>query len=258
MQVEYFKAASCHLGRDMETKRYGHAGRPLVMWPTSNGRFFQYEDTGTIAVLSPFIDRGEIQIFTLDGIDWETFTDKHGNAEARIARHEAYFRYIGEEALPEMLGLARAANGGAKLLPIFSGCSMGAFHAANFAFRFPDLAAGVIALSGVYSASDFFGGGLDGQIFYNSPIHYLAGLTDERILSRIRALRLIFSVGRGAHEGPMIADTRELETALAAKNIPAWIDFWGEDAAHDWPWWHKQLPYFLKQWLDADREQAVA
>ncbi|HTV68302.1 MAG TPA: hypothetical protein VMF90_07175 [Rhizobiaceae bacterium] len=258
MQVEYRKAASKNLGRDMETKRYGHAGRPIVMWPTSNGRFFQYEDTGTINALAPFIERGEVQIFTVDSIDGETFTNRGGNPEQRIARHEAWFRYIREEALPEMLGLARASNGGAELKPIFSGCSMGAFHSSNFTFRFPELAAGCIALSGVYSAADFFGGALDGQIYFNSPVHYLANLEDERLLAKIRGLRMTFCVGRGAHEGPMIADTHELENVLASKGIPAWVDFWGEDASHDWPWWHKQLPYFLEHWLDADRKQAVA
>ena len=29
------------------------------------------------------------------------------------------------------------------------------------------------------------------------------------------------------------------------KNIPAWFDVWGEDVAHDWPWWRIQMPYFL-------------
>ena len=29
------------------------------------------------------------------------------------------------------------------------------------------------------------------------------------------------------------------------KNIPAWVDFWGTDVCHDWPWWKKQLPYYL-------------
>jgi esterase/lipase superfamily enzyme len=258
MQVTYNKAFSRHLGRDMETKRYGHAGRPLVTWPTSNGRFFQYEDTGTIESLAAFIERGQVQVFTLDGIDWETFTQKGGDHHARIARHEDFFRYVREEALPEFVVVARASNGGAELKPIASGCSMGAFHAANFTFRFPELMAGCIALSGVYSAEDFFGGALDGQVFYNSPIDYLAGLTDDRMLARIRALRLIFCVGRGAHEGPMIRDTRKLEDVLRAKNIPAWIDFWGEDVAHDWPWWKKQLPYFVENWLADDRKQAVA
>ena len=174
MQIAYHKGFSHHLGRDMEYKRFGHAGRPVVMFPTSRGRFFQYEDTGTIAALADFIDAGRIQIWTLDGIDDESFFGKDPDLQQRIGRHEAYFRYIREEAFPEMLGEAAASNGGRSLKPIMSGCSMGGFHAANFVFRFPELTAGVIALSGVYSTRDFFGAALDGDIYFNSPLDYLA------------------------------------------------------------------------------------
>jgi esterase/lipase superfamily enzyme len=27
--------------------------------------------------------------------------------------------------------------------------------------------------------------------------------------------------------------------------VPAWFDYWGYDVNHDWPWWRRQLPYFL-------------
>ena len=101
MQIAYHKGFSHHLGRDMEYKRFGHAGRPVVMFPTSRGRFFQYEDTGTIAALADFIEAGRIQIWTLDGIDDESFFSKDPDLQQRIGRHEAYFRYIRDEAFPE-------------------------------------------------------------------------------------------------------------------------------------------------------------
>src|SRR3954471_24965948 len=174
----------------MEYKRFGHAGRPVVMFPTSRGRFYQYEDTGTIAALAEFIDAGRIQIWTLDSIDDESFFSRDPDLQQRIGRHEAYFSYIREEVFPELLGQAAASNDGRAVKPIMTGCSMGGFHSSNFAFRFPELTAGVIALSGVYSTRDFFGAALDGGIYFNSPIDYLAGMTDERILEKLRALRL--------------------------------------------------------------------
>ena len=104
---------------------------------------------------------------------------------------------------------------------------MGGFHSANFVFRFPELTAGVIALSGVYSTRDFFGAALDGDIYFNSPLDYLAGLTDERILERLRSLRLFFCCGQGAWEGRMLVETRQLEAVLRDKGIPAWVDYLG-------------------------------
>lgn len=252
MDISYHKRWSGKLGRDMEYKRYGYAGRPVIVFPTSQGRFYQFEDAGGVGSLAEFIDTGRIQIFTVDGIDSESFFDKHGAPAQRIARHEAYFRYLREEALPEFAAIASEANGGRSLKPLFSGCSMGGYHSSNFVFRYPDMAAGVISLSGVYSTRGFLGDGLAGDIYYNSPLDYLPGVSDEVLLSRLRSLRLIFCCGQGAWEEQMLAETHALERVLRDKAIPAWVDYWGGDVDHDWPWWHKQLPYFFSRWLDED------
>lgn len=252
MDITYHKAWSSQLGRDMEYKRYGFAGRPFVVFPTSQGRFYQFEDSGGVSSLAEFVDTGRIQIFTIDGIDSESFFNKGADHAGRIARHEAYFRYIREEALPEIGRTSEASNGTRSVKPIFGGCSMGGFHSSNFVFRFPQLASGLIALSGVYSAKDFFGNDRAGDIYFNSMLDYLPGLNDQAALERIRRLRLIFCCGQGAWEERMLDETRELEQVLADKQIPAWVDYWGGDVAHDWPWWHKQLPYFMGRWLDED------
>lgn len=251
MLVSYHSEYSRHLARPMEYKVYGHAGRPVVVFPTSNGRFYQYEDSGMIAELQGFIDAGKIQVWTVDGIDGETFFSNDGNFQSRIERHEAYFRYISDEIFPEIARVSREANGGWEFRPLLTGCSMGAFHATNFLFRFPWLGEGVIALSGVYSTKHFFGSHLDGSIYFNSPLHYLAGLQDEDILRQIRRLRLIICCGQGAWEDEMLEETRALEDLLRHKSIPAFVDYWGTDVNHDWVWWRQQMSYFLDKWLAA-------
>jgi esterase/lipase superfamily enzyme len=233
----------------MEYKIYGHGGRPVVVFPTSNGRFFQYEDSGMIGALQSFIEAGTVQIWAVDGIDWETFFSNDNNFHHRIERHEAYFRYIRDEIFPEVARVSRNSNGGTEIRPLVTGCSMGAFHATNLLFRFPWLADGVIALSGVYSTEHFFGSCLDGSIYFNSPLHYLAGLQDEGILQQIRHLRLMVCCGQGAWEEEMLKETRELDEVMRHKSIPAFIDYWGADVDHDWPWWRKQIVYFLDKWL---------
>lgn len=252
MDISYHKAFSAQLGRDMEYKRYGFAGRPVVVFPTSQGRYFQFEDSGGVGSLAEFIDTGRIQLFTLDGIDSESFFNKGADHGGRIGRHEAYFRHVVSEALPEINAVATGSNGGRSMKPLFAGCSMGAFHSSNFVFRFPDQASGVIALSGVYSSRDFFGDDRSGDIYFNSPLDYLPGLQDQYTLDQLRRLRLVFCCGQGRWEERMIVETRQLEGILADKQIPAWVDYWGGDVDHDWPWWHKQLPYFMGRWLDED------
>src|SRR5690606_27390435 len=119
-------------------------------------------DSGGVGALAEFIDTGRIQLFTVDGVDSESFFDKGSGAERRIGRHEAYFGYVRAEALPEFLATAADANSGRMLKPLMTGCSMGGFHSSNFTFRFPELVCGVISLSGVYSTRGFLGDALGG------------------------------------------------------------------------------------------------
>ena len=39
MEMQYFKDYSPALGREMECKVYGHAGRPILYIPCQDGRF---------------------------------------------------------------------------------------------------------------------------------------------------------------------------------------------------------------------------
>ena len=127
-----------------------------------------------------------------------------------------------------------------------TGCSMGAFHAANFFFRRPDVIDTVVALSGMYQADYFFGDYSDELVYLNSPVDCLANLpADHPYMDLYRRSRMIFCVGQGAWEEELLASTRRLEAVLREKGIPAWVDYWGTDVCHDWPWWYKQMNYFL-------------
>jgi esterase/lipase superfamily enzyme len=60
---------------------------------------------------------------------------------------------------------------------------------------------------------------------------------------------IILCCGQGAWEDEMIYSTSRMKELLDYKDIPAWIDFWGNDVNHDWDWWQIQLPYFLNHIL---------
>ena len=51
MNREYHKWKSSRLGREMELLVFGHAGMPVVVFPTSGGRFYEFEDRGMIGAL---------------------------------------------------------------------------------------------------------------------------------------------------------------------------------------------------------------
>ena len=144
MNIAYYKEYSRQLGRNMEFKRYGWGGKICVVFPCLNGRFYDYEDFRMPEAIAPFLDSRKLQLFCVDGIDAETWTAQ-GDPRQRMERHEAWYRYITEELMPRMYQIT-----GSREKLMCTGCSMGAFHAANFFFRRPDLFDTVVALSGVY------------------------------------------------------------------------------------------------------------
>jgi esterase/lipase superfamily enzyme len=98
----------------------------------------------------------------------------------------------------------------------------------------------------MYTASYFFPNYNDPLIYENSPEDYLAGMPDDHpYLDMYRRSDIVLCVGQGAWEDDMITSTSRMEDILAAKGIPAWVDYWGYDVNHDWPWWQRQLPYFM-------------
>ncbi|MCQ2914723.1 MAG: esterase [Alphaproteobacteria bacterium] len=250
MQELYFKEYSNCLQRDMEFKVYGHAGKPVIVFPPGDGRFWHYEFHGMVNICKPYIDAGRIQLFCVDGIDWESCTNKNGHPYDRIRRHEAWYNYVVEEFIPRIHEINAECNGGESEKLLATGCSMGAFYSGLFFFRRPDLIDSVIALSGVYSANLFLGDYMDEVTYYNSPLDFLPNVPEGDYLEQMRQARLVFCVGQGDWEEPMLTETKHLKEILEQKHIPAFVDIWGKDVFHDWPWWYVQLPYFLDKVLD--------
>ena len=153
MQTAYYKEYSPSLGRDMEVKRYGHAGRPILFIPCQDGRFYDFENFHMTDAWAPWIESGRAMVFSIDTLDAETWSDKGGDPYWRIRRHEQWMAFITRELVPFMRGEANRLNGWEGYPGIIAfGCSLGALHAANLFFRFPDLFDGLLALSGIYTA----------------------------------------------------------------------------------------------------------
>jgi len=241
MHVEYHKWWSPRLGQDMEIKVYGHFGKPVLVFPAQGGRFYEYEDFGMVEVVRPFINDGKIKLITVDSIDYQSWANWSAHPADRARRHEAYDGYIVQEVVP----FIQQNCAGATLKMITTGCSMGAYHAANFFFRHPDIFDTVVALSGLYQLGMFVGDYSDDLIYFNSPLRFLPPLSDPWYIEQYCQSKIIICCGQGAWEDAMLADTRAMQQVLAEKAIPAWIDIWGQDVNHDWPWWRKMAPYFL-------------
>ena len=250
METQYFKNYSPTLGRDMECKVYGHAGRPVLFIPCQDGRFFDFENFHMTDVWAPWIESGQVMVFSIDTLDQETWSNKGGDPYCRIRRYEQWITYITDEMVPFMRAMVNERNGweGEPGVMVF-GCSLGATHAVNLYLRRPDLFDRLLALSGIYTADYGFDGYMDDVVYMNSPVHYMANLpAGHPYVELYNRKKAVICVGQGPWELP--ETTCRLRDIFAEKGIHIWVDLWGYDCAHDWDWWYKQVVYFLPYLLD--------
>ena len=147
MQTKELHWYSERLNRDMPLKIYGHAGTPCLVIPSQNGKHGDFESFGMVEACRPWIDSGKLQLFCIDTIDAETWSCSWKPPRERMELHERWIQYLMREVCP----LMETCSDGGRLMTM--GCSMGAFHAGNLFFRFPDHFDTTICLSGVYDAA---------------------------------------------------------------------------------------------------------
>ena len=239
MKTESICHFSRNLQRDMTIKIYGERGVPFLVFPTQDAMSDNFENFGMIKTLANFIEGGQIKLYCIDTIDKESWSNVYADKSWRAERQEAYYRYVVEEVLPLIDGL-----------PVTTGCSLGGLHAAIVFLRRPELFAGMLSLSGVYDAKYFFEGWSNPVLYENSPTDFLANMpTNHYYIDLYNAKKIILCVGQGRWEEECLRTVAIMRDIFAAKKINAWVDFWGYDVDHDWPWWKKQIVYFLPHFL---------
>ena len=251
MEVQYYKEYSNQLNREMEFKVYGTRGKPCLVIPSQDGRFYDFENFHMVEACQPYIEHGQLQLFCVDAIDRETVSAHDRLARQRMEQHEKWFWYLTEEFYKRMMEINGRYERDKKLLPIVVGCSMGAYHAANLFFRRPDLFDGTICMSGFYHLNLLLGDYMDDLVYLNSPYDSILNLPEGHAYYELyKRSKIILCVGQGAWEDELLQDTREFDALLKRKGIHAWVDYWGYDVSHDWAWWRKQWVYFLSKILE--------
>ena len=54
MEIQYKKHYSTNLNREMEYKTYGEKGHPVLVFPSQDGRFYDYQDFDMVGTLGRF------------------------------------------------------------------------------------------------------------------------------------------------------------------------------------------------------------
>ena len=236
MDREYHRWHSPRLGRDMELLVFGHAGLPCLVFPTSCGRFFEFEDRHMVAAVADKIERGDLQLFCVDSVDAESWYNRGVGPRWRIARHVQYETYIMDEVLP----LLRQKNSNPRITAL--GCSFGGYHAVNLALKYPTVFTGFLSMSGAFEMTNFLHGYYDQDVYFNTPPHYIANMNDPWYLEQYRKNTYLLCTG---WDDQCLAQNQRLSTLMGQHGIPHQLWIWETYNAHDWPTWAAQMQQYL-------------
>ena len=223
--------------------RYGHWGRPALVFPAEGGHAVDFENNGMVGAVAGLIDAGRLKLYCVDSYDAASWSDQEIPLEERARRHGRYESWIIGDVLP---WIHRDCGGPAEVITI--GCSMGAYHAANFALKRADLFPLAMCLSGQYDPSSWNGWGERGQeTYFNSPLDYVANLDGDHLDWLRDHVSLLLVCGQGQWEDTTgaLQSTKQFAALLAAKGIKHQADLWGYDVPHDWPSWRAQLAHHM-------------
>ncbi|QQL49789.1 esterase family protein [Mucilaginibacter ginkgonis] len=231
MREDFRRWYSHNLNTDIEMLVFGDRGYPVLLFPTTMGRYYQNKDMGLIDAVRWFIDEGLVKIYCPDTMDGLTWYDKAVHPSERARRYAWYDKMLNEELVPGIMhecGVGKIAT---------AGCSFGGYHAANFAFKHPEKVGNMFSMSGAFDIRSFVGDFYNDDVFYNNPIDFLPG-SDKHELWQMNIIL-------GTSDWDICKDANfNLSNVLQHKNINHWLDV-RPDAPHDWPIWKEMFPHYL-------------
>jgi esterase/lipase superfamily enzyme len=236
MRRDYHRWYSRSLDRNMELLVFGHSGPPVVVFPSSMGAFFEYEDRGMVRALEQKLEGGWLQLVCVSSVDAESWYAKRKHPRHRLDRHLQYEAYILGDVVPLVRNLS--PNHGIGV----TGCSFGAYHAMVMALRHPYTFTSCITMGGAFDIAQFLDGYGDPDAYLLNPVASLPSLSEPYYLDQLRRNKFVLATG----EWDICKKANEdFSGILAAKSIPHSLHIWGFGSKHDWPYWQPMASAYL-------------
>jgi esterase/lipase superfamily enzyme len=237
--------------------RYGHRGRPVLVFPAEQGRASDFESNGMVGAVAGLLDAGRLKLYCVDSFDAQSWSNSAIPVEERARQHGRYESWILDDVVPwirEDCGDAagfdgespRASTGPIEVATL--GCSLGAFHAANFALKRADVFPLALCFSGSYDPAAWQGWGERGtDAYFSNPLDYVGHLHGDHLDWLRSRVSLLLVCGQGQWEDTTgsLESTKRFAAVLAGKHIRHELDLWGHDVPHDWPSWRAQLAHHM-------------
>ena len=242
MRRDHVSLHSPAIGAPGEVIAYGHFGRPVLVFPSEQGRCFDYENNGMVGAVGSLVEQGRVKLYCVDSYDAGSWNLKDVPLEERARRHGAYEDWIVNQVVP---WIHDDCGGVTDIMT--TGCSFGAYHAANFALKHADLFPVAICQSGVYDISALGWGERGDASYFNNPMDYSAHMHGDHLEWLRSRVRLVLVCGQGQWEDTTgaLESTKAFAATLASRGIPHELDLWGHDVPHDWPSWRNQIAHHL-------------
>ncbi len=231
MKEQYVKWYSPKLGKDMEMLVFGDRGYPLVIFPSTMGRYHESKDFKLIESVRWFVEQGLVQIYCPDSIDKLSWYNRSVHPSVKVYNHTCYDQMVQHEIVEKIrwnTGVGKVAVAGA---------SFGGFHATNFAFRHPELVSHLFNMSAAFDIKSFMDGHYDENVYFNNPVDYLPGLNHPELYN----MKIIL----GTSEWDICKEPNfNMSNILRSKGVDHWLDLRGWKK-HDWPLWREMFPHYV-------------
>lgn len=227
---------------DLTVARWGHAGTPVLLFPTAGGDALEVERMHLIEVITPAIEAGRVRVYSLDSIAGRAWAEKKP-ADYCSRLQNAFDACVIQEVVPAIRNDCN--DDGIEI--VTAGASIGAFNAVAALCRHPDVFRLAIAMSGSYDFERLLGISVNEDFYFAAPLLFLPNLGDSPQLDMLRRRFVLLATGTGNYEYP--PDSWRLADVLGAKGIPNRVDAWDKEWHHDWTTWRHMLPQYLDEFL---------
>ncbi len=214
---------------------FGDNGYPVIVFPTSHGRYYEAKDFGLIEAASEQIKSGKIKVYCPDGIDSSSWYNYSIPPNDRVKNYLAYEQSI----LNDVIEFAKYESEFSKVG--LAGCGFGGYHALNIAMKYPDKISHMFSISGSFDIKPFILGFYDDSCYFNNPPDYLPGLEDQHYLENIQKIGIVLAAGENDIN---FGENKNMSEILFRKGVEHWFDVI-PGGAPDWSMWRKIFPKYL-------------
>jgi pimeloyl-ACP methyl ester carboxylesterase len=210
---------------------YGHAGRPVLVFPSELGSAADFEQQGMVDAVADLVEAGRITLYCVDAFDGGMAGALPADELAR--RDQAYEHWILDEVVPWIF---HDAGGPREIITV--GCRLGALHALTFAVKRADL----------FPLALCFGPDAPARADDPRPSLTLPPMSEEH-LAWLRSRLSVLVVLDGADQPSTSSATSSatspgagLGHALRDSGVRVEVDVF---AAPDWAAWQRRLAHHL-------------